>query len=208
MHPFDAALRQLARQAGNDQQHLKLGTVTSVDPVTGAIKVMMQPEEQESGWLPYMTPLAGTGWGIICIPLEGTQVVVDHEQAHPEAGVAQGSIFDDAHQIPAGYLAGEIWLVHRSGTLIKLTNDAKLTVVSVGDLDITAQADVNLTVTGKVTASATEFDLTGDLNVTGNINASKTITATTDVVTGTISLKSHVHTGVQAGGGLSGAPKP
>lgn len=208
MHEFDASLRQLARQASSDLQHIRLATVSSPDLVNGAMKVLLQPEGTETVVLPYVTPLAGSGWGIVAIPPVGTQVVVAFEQGHPEAGIVLGSLYDNDHLPPTGYLGGEVWLNHKSGTLIKLTNDSKLVVVAVGDLNITAQANVNLTVTGKVTGSATEFDLTGDLNVTGNITSTKTITATTDVVTGTISLKNHLHTGVATGGGNSGPPKP
>lgn len=44
-------------------------------------------------------------------------------------------------------------------------------------------------------------DVAGDIRITGKL------TATDDVIGGGKSLKSHVHTGVQAGGGLTGAPQ-
>lgn len=47
---------------------------------------------------------------------------------------------------------------------------------------------------------------TGNLSITGNVTASGTITGTTDVVGGGKSLKTHVHSGVTAGGANTGAP--
>jgi phage baseplate assembly protein gpV len=39
------------------------------------------------------------------------------------------------------------------------------------------------------------------------VNVDKTVTATTDVVGGGKSLKSHIHTGVTSGSGTSGPPQ-
>lgn len=46
----------------------------------------------------------------------------------------------------------------------------------------------------------------GDVTVTGNLTVSGTITGQTDVIAGTISGKSHKHTGVTTGSGTSGTP--
>lgn len=53
----------------------------------------------------------------------------------------------------------------------------------------------------KMTFNDGEVNLIGDLKVTG------TITATTDVISGTISGKSHTHPGVQPGSGNTGVPQ-
>lgn len=44
--------------------------------------------------------------------------------------------------------------------------------------------------------------------VTGNMTVSGTITTPADVIAGTVSLKTHIHSGVQTGGGTSGMPVP
>jgi len=44
--------------------------------------------------------------------------------------------------------------------------------------------------------------------VTGNMTVSGTITTPVDVIAGTVSLKTHIHSGVQTGGGTSGMPVP
>jgi hypothetical protein len=73
----------------------------------------------------------------------------------------------------------------------------------------------------KVRVEAPTIELVGDVNqtngnvtmaqtldVTGNIHGAATITGDSDVVSGTIHLKTHKHTGVQTGGGTSGGPTP
>ncbi|HBG77247.1 MAG TPA: hypothetical protein DDW84_00145 [Phycisphaerales bacterium] len=50
--------------------------------------------------------------------------------------------------------------------------------------------------------------IAGDVNVTGDIHVTGGIDTTGDVVAGTISLKSHLHSGVQPGGGNTGVPVP
>lgn len=44
--------------------------------------------------------------------------------------------------------------------------------------------------------------------VVGNMTVSGTITTPADVVAGTVSMKTHIHSGVQTGGGTSGMPVP
>jgi hypothetical protein len=60
---------------------------------------------------------------------------------------------------------------------------------------------VNVTAPGGMTIT------TPTLHITGNVNCDKTVTGSTDVVGGGKSLKTHVHTGVQTGGGISGPPQ-
>lgn len=59
---------------------------------------------------------------------------------------------------------------------------------------------VNVTAPGGMTIT------TPTLHITGDVNVDKTVTATTDVIGGGKSLKTHVHSGVQPGTGSSGPP--
>ena len=45
------------------------------------------------------------------------------------------------------------------------------------------------------------------ITINGNVKINGTLTASTDVVTNGISLKTHKHGGVQAGGSDTGVPK-
>lgn len=75
-----------------------------------------------------------------------------------------------------------------SSTALQIRNDAGTSYIEIG-------AD------GKVKiVSSAEIDYTGNLKVTGNVDV------TGYVKSGTVSLSSHVHSGVTTGGGNSGPP--
>lgn len=50
-------------------------------------------------------------------------------------------------------------------------------------------------------------NIVGNLNVTGSISSTEDISAAGDVMAGPISLKNHVHSGVQNGQGVTGGPQ-
>ncbi|MBP3514439.1 MAG: hypothetical protein J6J74_08200 [Elusimicrobiaceae bacterium] len=64
----------------------------------------------------------------------------------------------------------------------------------------------------KVALGESAVEVTGDVRISGDLSVSGTVTAADvtaagDVVAGGISLKSHVHGGVQGGNGTTGAPQ-
>ena len=67
--------------------------------------------------------------------------------------------------------------------------------------------DGNLTVTGTVTSEG-QVNAQAGVDVTGTVDASGRITSSTEVRAGTVNLKTHVHTGVSTGAGISGPPRP
>lgn len=83
----------------------------------------------------------------------------------------------------------------------QLRNEAGDTFV---ELDPTAQT-LHLTAPGGATIDA-NTTINGTLHVTGNITCDATVTAVTDVVGGGKHLKTHTHSGVQAGASNTGAP--
>lgn len=70
----------------------------------------------------------------------------------------------------------------------------------------TSAGEVEIKPASKVTIIG-KLDVQGDTAITGDVTVSKTLTATTDVVGAGKSLKGHLHTGVQTGGGVSGPPQ-
>lgn len=109
----------------------RFGTVSSVDPTHGTAKVAFQPEGVLSGWMPILYPWVGAGWGMACPPSPGDQVLVLAQEGHAEHGIVAGRVFSTQQQPPQAP-PGEFWLVHRSGSSIKLQNDG--TVRIAGDL--------------------------------------------------------------------------
>lgn len=208
-------MRQLGQMATQAQATTRIGIVTSYDPNTYSVKVMLQPENLETGWLPVTSAWIGNGWGIFCPPSSGDMVEVQFQEDGQSAGFIVGRFFNDIER-PLPAPSGEFWLVHKSGSLLKFHNDGSVELVTNQDLNATVGrhanisvtgnivanvgGNVNATVSGNITSSAASWAHTGNINVTG------TVTASTDVIGGGKSLKSHVHSGVVPGGGTTGAP--
>ena len=111
----------------------RFGTVVSVDPNRHAAKVALQPEGVVTGWLPVLSPWVGAGWGLCVPPMPGQQVFVLPQDGEGEHGVIVGGAWSDASATP-GAPVGEMWLVHQSGSFIKLMADGTVRVN--GDLHV------------------------------------------------------------------------
>lgn len=158
----------------------KQGLVTSYDPDHYAVKVKLQPEGIETGWLPIETPMSGVGWGVYFGPSNGDLATVVFLEGDREVGWCMGFLPNDADK-PPKVLAGEMHLIHKGGSFLKFLADGKIH-----------------------SHGAWEHD--GTLHTTQDINCDTTVTATTDVVGGGKHLKTHTHSGVTAGAGNTGAP--
>lgn len=159
------------------------GTITSYDPGNHSVKVLIQPDGFETGWIQLDALAVGNGWGLLSGPQIGDEVSVSFDMGDPNLGSITGRHFNDTAPPPA-VPSGETWLVHRSGSLLKFHND--------GTVEIQAAAGMSYK------ATVHQFH--------GPITTDNSITAAGDVVAGTVSLERHIHTGVQAGNGTSGVP--
>jgi phage baseplate assembly protein gpV len=133
MDRFINALKGEAGRLDQTQAQPRFGLVTSVDPVNATVRVMLQPESVLSGWLPLLSPWVGAGWGMSCPPAPGDQVFVLAQEGDAEHGVVVGRAFSNVANAPQA-AAGELWLVHQSGSFLKLMNDG--TVQVSGDLHV------------------------------------------------------------------------
>ncbi len=122
----------------------RLAVVSSVDPTNFTARVLIQPEGVLSGWLPVATGWVGSGWGLACPPNTGDQVIVIWQEGDSEHGVVIGRLWSSVAAPPATPV-GELWLVHRSGSFIKLQND------------------------GSIASSAPSWTHQGDLHVSGDV---------------------------------------
>ncbi len=111
----------------------RFGLVTSVDPATATARVTLQPEGVLTGWLPILTPWAGNGWGLVCPPSPGDQVLVIPQEGDAEHGLILAASWSDKTAPPPAP-SGEFWLLHRSGSFLKLQNDGTIQVK--GDLHV------------------------------------------------------------------------
>lgn len=133
---MERLLNIIKQQAGALDQggsQPRLATIASVNPATATAKVSLQPEGVLSGWLPVLSPWIGNGWGICSLPSPGDQVLVLAQEGNAEHGIIVGGIFSSTQKPPAAPV-GELWLVHSSGSYLKLLNDG--TVQVHGDLHV------------------------------------------------------------------------
>lgn len=181
------AMRLQALRAAGLKVSSRFGTVTGYDPNTYSVKVTIQPEGIPSGFIPLATPWAGSGWGLYAPPAIGSQVSVIFIDSELEAGFVELQFFNAQTQ-PTSVDAGEFWIVHKSGAFFKLLNAGGLSFSDANGATLSMDGAGNITSAGEWTH-------------TGNMTVTETITANTDVVTGTISLKNHIHqvVGVQPG---------
>jgi len=184
MH-IDGLLQLMRREAlkvMGEHRTASLAYVKSYDPNTYTAKVILQPWGIESGWLPIGALAVGDGWGIYAPPSAGTaarpgdQVTVVYVDGEP-AFISHRIFFGgDPLTVPSG----EVWVVHESGSFIKLTNDGALAladannntvVLNTSGVTITGPAAINIVSTAAVNVQAPTLTVSGNLTVAGNITA-------------------------------------
>lgn len=166
----------------------KHGLVSSYDPKAYAVKVKLQPEDIETGWLPIQVLHAGQAFGVYAAPNLGDLATVVFLEGDREVGWCLGFLPNDEDR-PPSVPAGEIHVIHKTGAFAKFLTD--------GTIHLEAAAGIH---------SKGPWTHEGTLHTTQDITCDTTVTATTDVVGGGKHLKTHVHTGVTAGGANTGQP--
>jgi hypothetical protein len=100
-------------------------------------------------------------------------------------------------------------LAHNIGSAneveIRFKPDGTMIINSPNKVVVNApEAEVNSSSSVTVTSPTSTFN--GNVVVNGNVNSTGTVTGSVDVLGGGKSLKNHTHSGVQPGGGNTGAP--
>ena len=133
MQRFLNALKAHSAALDHGLGQARFGIVTSVDPSRPAARVALQPEGVITGWLPILSMWVGNGWGMASPPATGDQVLVVAQEGDSDHGVIVGRAWSDQARAVAAPV-GEFWLVHQSGSFIKLQNDG--TIQMQGDLHV------------------------------------------------------------------------
>ncbi|MDE2103833.1 MAG: phage baseplate assembly protein V [Patescibacteria group bacterium] len=197
MQPLLNAMRLQAQRTG-ERTISRYATVQSYDPNRYAAKVLLQPENTETGFLPVASPWIGNGWGFFAPPSANDLVIVHFIDGDLEAGIVETRQFNNA-ELPVAVQSGEFWLLHKSGAYFKLTNAGAATFSDGQGATITLQG-------GNITSAANQWNHTGPMHVTGSGVFTGTVTAQ-DIVTQILtSLNTHIHSGVQTGGSNTGGP--
>lgn len=120
-------------QFGRSQIQPRLGLVSSSNPSTGTVRVVIQPDGILTGWLPVATQKAGDGWGIYCPLGVGDQVLVVPRDGDVNAGIVVGSLFSRKAP-PPDASSDEIVISHKSGASIRLSDNGQIRMT--GDLHV------------------------------------------------------------------------
>ncbi len=128
-----AAIRLQAGLLDRSRAYARYGTISSVDPDAYTARALLQPDGVLTGWLPVLSPWVGAGWGMACPPSPGDQVLIIPQEGDGEHGVIVGCGFSTVQRPPTAGV-GELWLVHQSGSSLRLLNDG--TVRIKGDLHV------------------------------------------------------------------------
>jgi len=119
-----------------------VGSITSYDPVKHLVIVQIHPATDDepalqTGWIPYSASWVGNGWGLYAAPVLNTLCSVLYQQGSRQIPIAAAPLFDGNNR-PLTVESGEFWLVHATGSSLKLTNDGNLSLSSSGQINITA----------------------------------------------------------------------
>lgn len=163
------------------------GTVVSVDGGTARVEFT---DDLTTGDIPWLCPRAGKT-RVWSPPSVGEQVAVLCPEADTARGIIIGSLSSDAH--PHAAQDGSTRIDFEDGSWFAYDPaSGSLTGVVAGTVSLTAPGG---------------FRLIGPVAIEGDLDLKGAMTATDDVVAAGKSLKSHTHTGVQAGAAFSGPPR-
>lgn len=114
----------------------RIALVDGYDPQRYAARVKLLPEQKLTGWLPIAVEWMGSGWGLLAPVSPGDQVLVEFQEHNKDSGIITKRLFDTRNPPPANCPSGEIWLIHKSGSYFKLTNDGKMALNSGEEIDL------------------------------------------------------------------------
>ncbi|WP_175969617.1 phage baseplate assembly protein V [Burkholderia sp. BCC0322] len=151
--------------SGQGSAKPRTGIVSSYDPNRHAVKVKIQPEDVELvGWIPVSAPGVGNGFGVLVGPNIGDMVQITFNEGNERAPRVTARFFSNANP-PVIVQSGETWMVHKSGSTVKLTNDGKVTLIDKAGSTVVMNGDGS----GVMTFS-------GGLTLNGTLLVTKTIT--------------------------------
>ncbi|MHB1702418.1 MAG: phage baseplate assembly protein V, partial [Acidobacteriaceae bacterium] len=148
------------------------GTISSVDPNTYRAKVLLDIPSVETGWLPIGTMLAGLGYGVMAMPIDGTHVMVLFE-----GGDGQGS---------DQYASGKIVLCDFNAVDTVPTTTlqpGEILMQSVGDASVKLDAAGHITLNGGSEGVATVGDTASGTVTINGVSYPVTVTIQTGSAT-------------------------
>lgn len=140
------------------------GIVTAIYPDDSmVVKVTIsqafgdQPALQ-TGWIPVGSPWVGNGFGFIAPPNLNDLVLLLFAEGDSQNPIAAIRIFNDEDVAP-NVPSGECWLLHKSGSFIKFTNDEKLLLNGNVEIDLSSPT-VKITCTDECIINSPKAEIT------------------------------------------------
>ena len=158
------ALKSHALQLDAQVGQPRFGLISSVDKGSGTAKVMLQPENILTGWLPMLAPWVGVGWGMFAPPPPGTQVALVMQEGDIDNGIILGPVWSNAAR-PPGAGDGEAVIRHTSGSQVHLASDGTVTLQDPSGTSMKFTNNGTLLVTGNLMVS-------GDVSDNGGVHGS------------------------------------
>lgn len=181
----------------NMQKRTEIGTITAYNPNNYTVKVQIQPDGPETGWIPLSAPWSGNGLGAVFGPVIGTDCRIDFIDGQIEASLA-GARFFNAKNPPPVVQSGQGAIVDGAGSYVKLNNDGTITLGAP---------------TG-ITSTTPLLKQVGNMEIDGTLLTTQNITSEADIIdqNGVKGTLQHVrdqydiHTHTDAQGGNTGTP--
>lgn len=144
-------------------------------------------------------------YGFSGVPLAGAEALVGFLSGLRDHGIAIA--VDDRRYRPTTDGPGDVRVYNQFGDYVLLKNDGTIEVVAGAVVDVTAP-EVIVHASTKVTLETPLVEMTGNLTVDGNVTCDGVVQGNTVRTAAGIQLGTHIHSGVQTGGGNTGAPVP
>ena len=187
--------------------------VSAVDPVNHAVKVIVQPESTESGWMPD-PGLAANGLRIACPAEIGTQVLVESVEGDAEHPIITARLFDTTMTPPVSPVTGQ---PAQPGEFLVLAGQPTAAgqpgAANPAYLHIQPQgffAGIGTGTTVAITAGQIVFTIGGmtwTMTASGVQQTGGGITSTGDVSANGVTLETHTHGYLPGSGGLTQTTK-
>lgn len=143
---------------------IRIGTVTSYDPATHSVKLALQPEGTQTGWMPLTAAGVGSGFGVYVGATDGQAFAAFFHEGDIEAGIIIGRLPTD-QEPPISVQSGEVVIQSPTGSLVSLLKDGTVTVQDKGGGKIAFDGAGNITMAGKAGQSIA-MDASGNITLT------------------------------------------
>ncbi len=119
--------REVMRALAQHSPQSRIGTVSSYDPEMHSVKVMLQPENKESNWIPIAVDHMGSGFGVVFAPEIGDQMEISFHQNDPSSARVTGRYHSEQDK-PPRVESGEMLLKHKSGAQILFNKKGEIII--------------------------------------------------------------------------------